>query len=121
MVAVNYKKLKFWKLAHELTIEIYKVTKDSFPKDELYSLTNQLRRAITSVESNIAEGSGRNSIKEYKQFLHLSLGSSKEVEVQLLIAKDLDYISSRTYDRLSGKLDELIGMLTIYIKKITQK
>lgn len=120
MVAVNYKDLNFFKRAHQLTLEVYKATKD-FPKDEQFSLTNQIKRATTSIGSNIAEGSGRNTIKDYKQFLHHSLGSAKEVEYQLLVAKDLEYISSRTYDRLSEMLDEIIGSLTNYIKKLTAK
>jgi len=120
MVAVNYKDLNFFKRAHQLTLEVYKVTKD-FPKDEQFSLTNQIKRAVTSIGSNIAEGSGRNTIKDYKQFLHHALGSAKEVEYQLLVAKDLEYISSRTYDRLAEMLDEIIGSLTNYIKKLTAK
>lgn len=120
MVNINHKELNFFKKTHQITIEIYKVTKE-FPKDEQFSLTNQIRRAAVSIGSNIAEGAGRSSLKDYRQFLYNALGSSKEVEYQLLIAKDLNYISTRTYDRLSEMIDEIIGSITNYIKKLTAK
>ena len=117
MVNVDYKKLQFFKKAHELTLEIYKITKD-FPKEERYGLKSQLERASSSIGSNIAEGSGRSSFKDFKNFLYNSLGSAKEVEYQLLIAKDLEYISRRTYDELMSLIDHVIGSLTNYMKKI---
>ncbi|MCA9460185.1 MAG: four helix bundle protein [Nanoarchaeota archaeon] len=113
----NYKELSFFKKAHELTLEIYKITKE-FPKEEKYGLTSQLKRAVASIGSNIAEGSVRSSTKDYKNFLYMSLGSAKEIEYQLLLAKDLEYISVRTYDRLNNILDEIIGKLVNYMKKI---
>lgn len=120
MTTINYKELGFFKKAHELTIEIYKTTKD-FPKEETYGLSSQIRRASASIGSNIAEGSVRSTSKDYKNYLHTSLGSAKEVEYQLLIAKDLDYISTRTYDRLMTLLDEIIGSMINYMKKIEVK
>ena len=118
MVKVNYKELIFFKKAHELTLEIYKVTKE-FPKEERYSLTSQLRRASSSIGSNITEGTGRSTIKDYRSFLHNALGSAKEVEYQLLLAKDLEYISLRTYDRLLEIIDIIIGSLINYVKKLS--
>jgi len=117
MTNTNYKELSFFKKAHELTLEVYKTTKE-FPKEELYGLTSQLRRASVSIGSNIAEGSVRSTNRDYKHFLFNSLGSAKEVEYQLLVAKDLEYISVGTYDRLMTLLNELIGRLTNYMKKI---
>lgn len=117
MTNTDYKQLGFFKKSHELTLEIYKISKE-FPKEELYGLSSQLRRAATSIGSNIAEGSVKSSTKHYKEFLHNALGSAKEIEYQLLLAKDLDYISSRTYDRLMAILDEIIGKLINYMKKI---
>jgi four helix bundle protein len=117
MKTINYKELGFFKKAHELTIEIYKITKD-FPKEERYGLSSQIQRASSSVGSNIAEGSVRSSEKDFKKFLHQALGSAKEVEYQLLIAKDLDYIQTRTYDRLMYLLDIIIGSMINYMKKI---
>jgi four helix bundle protein len=120
MVKVNYKQLTFFKKAHELTLEIYKITKE-FPKEEKYGLCSQLKRASSSIGSNIAEGSVRSTLKDYKSFLHNALGSAKEIEYQLLLTKDLDYISSRTYDRLLEILDIIIGSLTNYMKKIEEQ
>jgi four helix bundle protein len=117
MVNTDYKKLGFFKKAHELTIEVYKITNE-FPKEEMYGLSSQLRRASSSIGSNIAEGSVRSTTKDYKNFLHNALGSSKEIEYQLLLAKDLNYIEIRTYDRLMLILDEIIGKLTNYMKRI---
>jgi four helix bundle protein len=115
---VNYKELSFFKKAHEITLEVYKITKE-FPKEEKFGLSSQLQRASSSIGSNIAEGSVRSTTKDYKHFLHMSLGSAKEIEYQLLLAKDLDYISIRTYDRLTNILDEIIGKMISYMKKIT--
>lgn len=117
MSNTDYKELGFFKKSHELTLEIYKTTKD-FPKDETYGLISQLRRASASIGANIAEGSVRSTTKDYKSFLHNALGSAKEVEYFLLLAKDLEYISRRTYDELMTILDEIIGRLTNYMKKI---
>jgi four helix bundle protein len=117
MVNANYKELDFFKKAHELTIEIYKVTSE-FPKEETYGLTSQLRRAAVSIGSNISEGSVRSTNKDWKNFLHNALGSAKEVEYQLLVAKDLSYISVSTYDRLLTIINEVIGKLINYMKKI---
>ncbi len=119
MVQVNYKDLGFFKKAHEFTLEIYKVTKD-FPKEEKYGLSSQLKRASASIGSNIAEGSAK-SVLDYKRYLSMSLGSAKECEYQLLLIKDLDYISTRTYDRLLGLLDLIIGSMVNYMKKINPK
>lgn len=119
MVVRNYKELEFFKKAHELTIEIYKLTKD-FPKEETYGLTSQLRRASVSIGSNIAEGSSRKTDNDFKHFLYISLGSAKELEYQLLVCKDLEYISIRTYDRLCNILDEIIGKIINYMKFINK-
>lgn len=117
MIKSNPKELNFFKKAHELTVEIYKITKD-FPKEEIYGLSSQLRRASVSIGSNISEGSGRNTLKDYKHFLHNALGSAKEVEYQLSLAKDLDYISIKTYDRLIEIMNIIIGSMTNYMKRL---
>lgn len=116
MVNINYKKLQFFQKAEELTQEIYKITKE-FPKEEMYGLSSQIRRASVSIGSNISEGSVKGE-KEFKHFLQIALGSAKEVEYQLLLAKDLGYISVSTYDRLNPNLSQVIGSLTNYMKKI---
>lgn len=113
----EYRELTFFKKSHELTLEIYRIT-NNFPKEELYGLSSQLKRASSSIPSNIAEGSLRSTIKDYKHFLHNALGSAKEVEYQLLLAKDLNYISSDIYTNLSNLLNFIIGSLINYMKKM---
>lgn len=116
-MTIDYKKLKYFQKAHQFVIEIYKITKESFPKEELYGLTSQIRRASVSITSNIAEGSCKGEV-EFKRYLQIALGSAKEVEVQLLLSKDLDYITRKTYDSLQGDLDLIIGSLISYMKRI---
>ena len=85
---MGYKDLAVWQKSINFTVEIYKLTQ-TFPKDELYGLTSQIRKAAVSIPSNIAEGNERNSHKEFNQFLHIALGSAAELGTQLLIAKEL--------------------------------
>lgn len=87
----NHKDLDVWKYSIEFVSEIYELTK-SFPKEEIYGLTNQIRRSAVSIPSNIAEGSARQSDKEFIQFLHIAMGSLIELETQLIIAKNVSYI-----------------------------
>jgi len=117
MVSINYKELTFFQKSHDLTLEIYKITKD-FPTEERFGLTSQLRRASSSIGSNIAEGSARSTYKDFKNFLYNALGSAKEIEYQLLLVKDLNYIDTQTYTTLILKLNEVIGKLTNYMKTI---
>ncbi|BDX36759.1 hypothetical protein CYCD_01140 [Tenuifilaceae bacterium CYCD] len=89
---MEHTKLEAWKEAVELTVEVYELTK-SFPKEEIYGLTSQLRRAVVSVPSNIAEGCARNSSGETIHFLYIAIGSLAEVETQILISNRIGYIS----------------------------
>ncbi len=100
----NLKQLKIWQKAIDLTTEVYRATA-SFPKEEVYGLTSQIRRSAVSVPSNIAEGAGRNSDKEFLHFLGISNGSSFELQTQLIIANNLELISSSVVNPL---LDELV-------------
>lgn len=88
----SFTDLHAWQKAHELVLEVYKITK-YFPREEQFGLTNQIRRASISVSSNLAEGFSRRSYKEKIQFYSMALGSTTEVQNQLLIAKDVDYIT----------------------------
>jgi four helix bundle protein len=88
----NYKELKVWEKAHPFTLQVYEATKN-FPKEELYSLTNQLRRSAASVPANIAEGCGKKSNLELAHYLNIALGSSNESEYLLLLSKDLGYLA----------------------------
>ncbi len=118
-IRVNYKELDFFKVGHKLSLEIYKITKE-FPKEERFGLISQLQRASVSICSNIAEGAGRNTTKDFKHFLHNALGSAREIEYQLLLCKDLNYIQVSTYDRLNSLINEIIGKLVNYIKGIQE-
>ncbi|HHE38789.1 MAG TPA: four helix bundle protein [Candidatus Cloacimonetes bacterium] len=91
---ISHEDLNVWKDSINLVTEIYRLTKD-FPQNELYGLTNQIRRSAISIPSNIAEGSGRKSKKEYIQFLYVSLGSIVELDTQLIIAKNLGYLPNK--------------------------
>ena len=99
-----YKDLVAWQKAMDLVTEIYRVTR-KFPKDELYSLTNQMRRAAASITCNIAEGFGRQGYKEKIQFYYLSQGSLTELKDQILIAKDVGYLEKRDLDILADKIN----------------
>jgi len=106
----THKDLDVWKLSIDFVTDIYKVT-SSFPKEDQFGLTNQIRRAAVSVPSNIAEGAARNSDKEYLRFLYISLGSIQEIDTQLLIALNLDFISSSDFDNLIIQLEQIAKML----------
>ncbi len=102
----NYKKLDVWNKAVDFATNVYQITKN-FPKDELYGLISQLRRASVSISSNIAEGAGRNSDKEFRQFLNISFGSCSEIETQLIISHRLGYISDEDFSSLSDDVIEI--------------
>jgi len=117
MVNIVYTDLMFFKKGHKLTLEIYNITSD-FPKSEVYGLVLQLRRASSSICCNIAEGSVRSSLKDFKNYLFNALGSAKEIEYQLLLSKDLNYITNEVYTNLINLLNEIIGSLVNYMLKI---
>jgi four helix bundle protein len=110
-------KLLVWKKAHILVLDIYKVTKN-FPSDELYGLTSQMRRAVTSVPCNIAEGKARGSTKDFKRFLLIARGSLEELKYQVILSKDLDYINEDKYDELQNKAKEVGRLLAGLIKSL---
>jgi four helix bundle protein len=115
----SYKELETWQLAMKLVTEVYRVTKD-FPKEEIYGLTNQVRRAAVSVPSNIAEGQGRNSTKEFLHYLSIARGSLFEVETQLEIARQLFYIPSEDaalIEQLIASVGRLINGLSRSLTK----
>jgi len=106
-----HEKLDLWKKAIEFVVEIYKVT-EGFPKDEKFGLTSQIRRASVSIVANVAEGAGRRSAKEFRQFLSHSQGSASEVDTELVIAQRLNYVSAADYKRLADDLDHIGRMIT---------
>jgi four helix bundle protein len=113
----NFRELEIWKRSVDLAEYIYKATND-FPKDELYGLTSQLRRAAVSIPSNIAEGFTRLHNREYKQFLYVSLGSCSEVITQLIISEKLGYIEKKKADRLIDEIEQISKMTMSLIKKL---
>lgn len=114
----DYKKLKVWQKAYELGSQVYKLTK-SFPKEEIYGLTSQLRRAAVSIPSNIAEGSRRSTEKDFKSFLHNAYGSIAELEVQIMYAKELEYLTSNDAEKVIENLSEISRMLNALIQKLS--
>lgn len=106
----TYKELIVWKKAIELVREIYLST-ERFPKSEIYGIIPQMRRAAISIPSNIAEGYGRKSPKEYAQFYSIAYGSALELETQLIISKDLNFASSQDFIKCDALLTEVLKML----------
>jgi four helix bundle protein len=113
----NYKELKVWDKAHQLTLKVYKVT-TKFPKEELYSLTNQLRRCVSAIPANIAEGCGKNSQKDLGNFLNIALGSANEAEYFLLLSRDLAYLPNEEHLTLNDNINEIKAMLISLINKV---
>ncbi len=112
----RYTDLLVWQKAHSLVLEVYIITKQ-FPKEEIFGLTSQLRRAVISIPANIAEGFGRKGIKDKLRFYNITAGSLNEVSYYLLLSKDLAYAATSD---LIGKLEEIGKMLTSYTKTIQQ-
>ena len=113
----DFRELKVWEKAHRLALQVYKSTKD-FSSDERFGLTVQLRRAAASVPMNIAEGCGSETEGELARFLSMAAGSASEVEYQLLLARDLNYIQDETYRELNQQVIEVKRMLNSFIQKL---
>ncbi len=116
----SYRDLDVWNIAMEFVSDVYKITKE-FPKEEIYGLTQQLRRASVSVPSNIAEGSGRRSTQEFARFTNIASGSLCEVETQILLAISLCYVTSEQCELLFQKADRISKMLYSLNKSLTTK
>ena len=115
----DYRKLKVWEKAHALTLQTYAATK-SFPREELYGLTSQLRRASVSIGSNIAEGTGRRSPREFAYFLRVAIGSAHEIQYQYLVARDLGWLSPAEHAALDRSAGEVRAMLDALHASITK-
>ena len=113
----SHKDLHVWQKSIEFVTILYRITK-IFPKEELYGLISQIRRAGISIPSNIAEGAARNYKKEFIQYLYVGLGSASELETQLIISRNLNYISPEKYDSLLSDLTEIRIMLLGLIKSL---
>jgi four helix bundle protein len=106
----DFKNLKVWTKAHELTLAIYQCTR-KFPKEEMYGLSSQVRRASASIGANIAEGCGRRSDPEMKRFVQIARGSASELEYHLLLARDLQLLTGDEFKNLEAKVFEIQRML----------
>jgi four helix bundle protein len=113
----GFRTLNAWKKSYELTLEIYRLSR-KFPKEEIYALTSQLRRAVVSVPANVAEGYERNHRKEYLQFLYIAKGSLGEIETYLLLAKDLGYLTESEYAATSEMREEASRIIKGLIKSL---
>lgn len=109
----DFHKLGIWQRSHQLTLDVYNVSK-SFPKEELFGLTSQIRRAVSSIPTNIAEGCGRASNKDFAHFLQISIGSASEVEYELLLAHDLEYLNDDAFNKLTSETIAIRKMINSY-------
>jgi len=100
----DFKKYDIWKLSHSFTLEIYSLT-NKFPKEEIYGLTSQFRRASSSIPTNISEGCGRDSDAEFNRFLTIALGSASESEYLIILSKELNYIDSTSFEKLNSDIN----------------
>jgi four helix bundle protein len=113
----DFRSLQVWEKAHRLALAVYKAT-SAFPKDELYGLTSQLRRASTSIPTNIAEGCGRDGEAELARFMQIAMGSASEVEYLLLLANELGFLEKSLYQQLERDATEVKRMLAAFILKL---
>ena len=113
----DFRKLAVWEKAHALTLMVYQIP-SFFPRDELWGLRSQIRRACVSIPANIAEGCGKEGDAEFSRYLRIAMGSSSELEYELLLAHDLRYLDEKTYQSLGASLGEVRRMLNSLIQKV---
>lgn len=113
----NFKELAIWQRSHALTLKIYQQTR-SYPKEELFGLTSQMRRSVSSIPTNIAEGSGRHSDAEMKHFLVIARGSASELEYQLILSHDLGDLNDMVFESLTAELNEIQKMIYSFMQNI---
>ena len=113
----DFRNLKVWEKGHALTLSVYQITA-AFPRHEQYGLTSQLRRASSSIPTNIAEGCGRNSEKEFRRFLEIAMGSASETEYHLLLSRDLGYLNRDAFEGLTQATVEVKRMLSGLITRL---
>jgi len=113
----DFRDLKVWQKSHQLVIAVYKTT-STFPKEEVYGLTSQIRRACVSITANIAEGCGRGSDADFARFLQMAVGSASELEYYLLLCRDIDLLKQSDYECHYSKLNDVKRMLISFIQKL---
>ena len=114
----DFRDLQVWHKAHQLTLAVYRST-STFPQDERYGLTTQLRRSSSSIAANLAEGCGRNGDAELARFCSIAMGSASELEYHLLLAKDLNLLTAADHTMLTDQATEVKRMLTGLLQKLT--
>lgn len=115
----DFRELKVWKKAHALALAVYGSTRH-FPSEERYGLTAQIRRSAVSIPSNIAEGCGRYGDREFCRFLQIAMGSASETEYQLLLARDLRFLTENDFSQLKKDITEIRRMLNSLIQKVSE-
>ena len=113
----DFRQLLVWQKSHQLTLALYQATA-SFPRDETYGLKAQIRRAASSIPSNLAEGCGRDGDAELARFCGIARGSASELEYHLLLARDLNLIPANDYEQLAQQTTEIKRMLTVFVRKL---
>lgn len=114
----EFQSLEFWKKSHKLTLDIYELTAKFFPKEEIFGLTSQIRRATASIPTNIAEGCGRKTKADFAHFIQIAIGSASEVEYELILAKDLKYLDEESWKKLSDEVTEIRKMMFSFSQKL---
>ena len=113
----NFRDLDVWTKSHVSTLSIYRVTA-TFPREELYGLTSQMRRCAASIPANIAEGCGRQGDREFRRFLQIAMGSASELEYHLLLARDLEFLGAQQFRSLTSQVQEVKKMLAGLIRRV---
>jgi len=116
----NYRDLQVWKKAHDLTLELYRVSQ-RFPREEIYGITSQLRRAAVSMGVNLAEGCGRRISSELARFVRIAMGSASELDYHLLLSRDLGFMAADEFTSASAKLIEVRKMLTSFLNSVEEQ
>ena len=113
----NYRDLEVWKLSHKLTLVLYSASR-KFPKEEMFGLTSQVRRAAVSIGANLAEGCGRRTSPEFARFIRIAMGSASELDYHLLLCRDFEFISAEFYERNSKELIRVRKMLSALLASV---
>lgn len=116
----NFRDLKVWQKSHRLTLAVYRATM-AFPKEELYGLTSQVRRASVSIPANIAEGCGRRGDADFARFVDIAMGSASEVEYHVLLSHDLGFLDAGNYGQLNDAVTEVKRMLASLIQTLKDR
>ncbi len=116
----NYRDLQVWKKAHDLTLELYRISQ-RFPREEIYGITGQLRRATVSIRANLAEGCGRRTSSELARFVRIAMGSASELDYHLLLSSDLGFMAADQFTHASSALIEVRKMLTSFLNSVEEQ